>query len=168
MALGRWVLAFGCIAVVTWACGADPPRTATPPAARSARAHVWVGTTDPGPGCQFLGEVSAEEGESRDRYSELVRAAAQLGGNYLMLERSRPSGFGWGYRIIYEAQGRAYRCNAEPVPASSAAGAAPAAACEPECSPGYVCVRGACVSACNPPCAQNELCGADRICRPKP
>jgi hypothetical protein len=40
----------------------------------------------------------------------------------------------------------------------------PAAACEPECSPGYACVRGTCVSACNPPCGPGQRCGADRAC----
>jgi hypothetical protein len=47
-----------------------------------------------------------------------------------------------------------------PAPASSA----PAGACEPDCSPGYTCLRGTCVSSCNPPCAAGQRCGADRIC----
>jgi hypothetical protein len=38
--------------------------------------------------------------------------------------------------------------------------------CEPDCSPGYTCLRGACVSACNPACGGGERCGADRICHP--
>jgi hypothetical protein len=41
-----------------------------------------------------------------------------------------------------------------------------AVACEPECSPGYTCLRGTCVSACNPACAAGERCGVDRICHP--
>ncbi|APR77989.1 Hypothetical protein A7982_03336 [Minicystis rosea] len=36
--------------------------------------------------------------------------------------------------------------------------------CEPDCSPGYTCLRGKCVSACNPLCGAGERCGADRIC----
>jgi hypothetical protein len=51
----------------------------------------------------------------------------------------------------------------EPPPAPPA----PAGVCEPDCSPGYTCLRGKCVSACNPTCGDNERCGADRICHPK-
>lgn len=36
--------------------------------------------------------------------------------------------------------------------------------CEPECSPGFVCVRGRCVEACNPPCAADERCTLERTC----
>jgi hypothetical protein len=38
--------------------------------------------------------------------------------------------------------------------------------CEPDCSPGYTCIRGTCVSACNPVCGGGERCGTDRICHP--
>ena len=43
--------------------------------------------------------------------------------------------------------------------------AAPAAVCDPPCSPGYSCDAGACVAQCNPPCAAGEVCGGDRVCR---
>jgi hypothetical protein len=58
---------------------------------------------------------------------------------------------------------------ADPVPPEPPAPvpAAPALVCEPDCSPGYVCLRGTCVSACNPLCAENERCGADRSCHPR-
>jgi hypothetical protein len=37
-------------------------------------------------------------------------------------------------------------------------------ACEPDCSPGFVCSHGACVQACNPACLGGQRCGEDRIC----
>jgi hypothetical protein len=40
----------------------------------------------------------------------------------------------------------------------------PSTTCEPDCSPGYVCARGACVSACNPVCWAGQRCGEDRVC----
>lgn len=56
----------------------------------------------------------------------------------------------------------------DPPPPPPPAPPAPVApVCEPDCSPGYVCLRGTCVSACNPPCAESERCGADRICHPR-
>jgi hypothetical protein len=55
---------------------------------------------------------------------------------------------------------------APPAPAPPAPAAA--GACEPDCSPGYTCLRGVCVSACNPPCPAGERCGADRVCYPSP
>jgi hypothetical protein len=56
------------------------------------------------------------------------------------------------------AGGRIYRCP------DSAFRAKPAAACVPDCSPGYVCIDRKCISACNPPCERGQRCGADRIC----
>ncbi|HEU4411037.1 MAG TPA: hypothetical protein VFS43_37640 [Polyangiaceae bacterium] len=35
---------------------------------------------------------------------------------------------------------------------------APAAACAPECRPGYACVQGECVAKCNPACGAGERC----------
>jgi hypothetical protein len=43
-----------------------------------------------------------------------------------------------------------------------------APSCEPACSPGYICLHGTCVSACNPRCEKDEVCSADRICHPRP
>jgi hypothetical protein len=60
---------------------------------------------------------------------------------------------------------RAALLGADPPP--PAPPAPPAGVCEPDCSPGYTCLRGTCVSACNPLCGENERCGADRLCHPK-
>jgi hypothetical protein len=56
---------------------------------------------------------------------------------------------------------------APPPPVPPSADSPPSAAsCEPDCSPGFTCLRGACVSACNPRCGAGERCGADRVCHP--
>lgn len=167
-----WVL-------VTAGCGGNPrpqPRQATPEETRELYPQLYneqvpgvaVGRVEPGPSCVLLGEVSASESDSSNSYQELRENTQELGGNYLVLDGSRAAGLTWGYRLKYEARGRAYRC---PV-AQRAVQAAPVPPannnlCEPDCSPGYACVRGACVSACNPPCATSEQCTADRICRLK-
>ena len=101
-------------------------------------------------------------------YEELRARAAEKGGNFVVLDAVRRGA--WGQELV----GRAYSC---PSPSSTPAGAErpnpkqetkqETAACEPDCSPGYVCLRGKCVSACNPPCESGERCGADRSCHPK-
>jgi len=64
---------------------------------------------------------------------------------------------------------RAYATVAEKWPVLPVAPLPPLAlnseeACEPSCSPGFVCSRGTCVSACNPVCEQGQRCGEDRMC----
>jgi hypothetical protein len=79
-----------------------------------------------------------------------------------------PSGSGGVVGTPPYASGRVFFCSrqalvgpATPAP-SSASSVAPA--CEPDCSPGSVCLRGVCVEACNPKCEAPAICGADRIC----
>ncbi len=146
------------------------PRTATAEEARKYYPELYapaivVGAVDPGPACDYLGEVTAGESESRDPYEKLKERALEMQGNYLLADGSRVSRITWGYRIKSELKGRVFRCAAMPaavpLPAPSSA---PQANCEPPCSPGYTCVRATCVSACNPACGENARCGADRIC----
>jgi hypothetical protein len=39
-------------------------------------------------------------------------------------------------------------------------------ACDPICSPGFVCQRGTCLPQCNPKCAADEICTRQRLCAP--
>jgi hypothetical protein len=39
-------------------------------------------------------------------------------------------------------------------------------ACDPICSPGFVCERGTCLPQCNPRCAADEICTRQRLCAP--
>jgi hypothetical protein len=39
-------------------------------------------------------------------------------------------------------------------------------ACDPICSPGFACQRGACLPQCNPTCAADEICTRQRLCSP--
>jgi hypothetical protein len=128
---------------------------------------VVVGNQDPGPNCSYIGEVAAAESDSRDPNEKLRARALEMGGNYLVPTVSRPSGLTWGYRVKYEARGRVFRCVSAPPVVVSAPAAPPAQNCEPICSPGYSCLRGACISACNPACGDGEQCGPDRICHSK-
>jgi len=49
---------------------------------------------------------------------------------------------------------------------SAAPASTPSAACNPLCSPGYVCSAGVCQAQCNPACGAGETCRADRVCVP--
>jgi hypothetical protein len=54
-----------------------------------------------------------------------------------------------------------------PVPIGDAISGGPAElACDPICSPGFVCERGTCRPQCNPKCAADEICTRQRLCAP--
>jgi hypothetical protein len=174
------IMRIGSLLVCWVGCSHQPaaqPRVATPEEERRLYPQLYftMGQQEPGAGCTFLGIVSSSEGNDQDPYKALREQAIALGGNYLVPDPSRPSHLTWTYHVAYEARGRAYRCSAMPVaPARVAVNSQPTQQpastqlppCEPECSPGYTCLRGTCVSACNPPCANGERCGADRTCHP--
>ena len=46
--------------------------------------------------------------------------------------------------------------------AAAAEGSEPA--CDPICSPGFVCREGECLPQCNPPCESGEVCSRKRVC----
>jgi hypothetical protein len=48
--------------------------------------------------------------------------------------------------------------------AAAAEGSEPA--CDPICSPGFVCREGECLPQCNPPCESGEICSRKRVCEP--
>jgi len=124
---------------------------------------------------------------------DLRQKAVTGGGNYLAVDAIVPPRDG-DYNPIFVVRARLYGCDTSalaasasgpPVPAASPSASAksapppatatavaaapsvtPPRVCEPDCSPGYTCLRGTCVSACNPACTAGERCGADRICHP--
>jgi hypothetical protein len=54
-----------------------------------------------------------------------------------------------------------------PSPIEAAISGGPAElACDPICSPGFVCERGTCLPQCNPKCAADEICTHQRLCAP--
>ena len=54
-----------------------------------------------------------------------------------------------------------------PGPIGGATSGGPAElACDPICSPGFVCERGTCLPQCNPKCASDEICTRQRLCAP--
>jgi hypothetical protein len=54
-----------------------------------------------------------------------------------------------------------------PGPIEDAVSSRPAElACDPICSPGFVCERGTCLPQCNPKCAADEICTRQRLCAP--
>jgi hypothetical protein len=145
-----------------------PARADLPPPAE-APAPVAVEDHAPPSACRALAFIESDTPtmgkEPYERAAEaLRREARKRGGNYVHMQ--------WmGQLSIYKVvvRGRLYDCPAEalaqaPPAASSSPAAQSSAACEPDCSPGFVCLRGRCVSACNPPCGDTERCGADRIC----
>lgn len=143
-----------------------------------------VGTGTPPTGCRMLAPL---EGKDDDRWApgglhyekavnELRRQAVLGGGNYVFIDKVAPPR-DTDYMPSYLVKARLFACpsvipTAPPAatvassstPATAPASAATALVCEPECSPGYTCLRGKCVSACNPLCEAGERCGADRIC----
>jgi hypothetical protein len=180
----RRALALICAAtpLIAGACG--------PTADVGAMSAVQIGGTGtPPPGCRMLAQL---EGKDDDRWAvgglhyekavnELRRQAVLGGGNYLFIDHVAPPR-DTDYMPAYIVKARLFACPAvipvapptvaaSPVPSppnlsapAPSASSATALACEPDCSPGYTCLRGKCVSACNPLCAAGERCGADRIC----
>jgi hypothetical protein len=120
---------------------------------------------------------------------DLRKKAVIGGGNYLVTDSIQSPSAG-DYNPVFVIRAKLFACDpnhsavartvepagplmppeaARPTPAPPPPTAPPApkpaaAICEPDCSPGYTCLRGACVSACNPLCGSAERCGADRIC----
>jgi hypothetical protein len=141
--------------VIVSACGGSKAGTTTPEEAalRHPELSVMISKAEPPPGCQAMGTVSADGWSIEAAYEALKRKTAlRLHANYVVLD----GGVGGGLF------GRAFQC--PEAPAQTTAAPAATTACEPECSPGYACVRGTCVSACNPACDNGQRCGADRIC----
>jgi hypothetical protein len=154
-----------------------------PPVDPSALAAVQVvSKVEPPKTCRALGPL---EGKDTDRWAagglsyeaallDLRRKAVTSGGNRLVVDEVT-SPRATDYLPAFVIQARLFSCPVAGAAAASASSApaasvapAPARACEPDCSPGYTCLRGACVSACNPLCGAGERCGADRICRADP
>lgn len=153
-----------------------------PPADPAALAAVEIATrVEPPAACRGLGAL---EGKDSNRWVpngpsyeaalvDLRRKAVAGGGNHLVLDVLTPPNAS-DYMPSFTIQARLFVCPAAraggaPAPAARVEPSAqPASAriCEPDCSPGYTCLRGVCVSACNPLCGVGERCGADRICRP--
>jgi hypothetical protein len=122
---------------------------------------------------------------------DLRKKAVTSGGNYLVTESVQSPSAG-DYNPIFVIRAKLFSCEANhaenariteptgplmpaapaprppepdrPVTPVTPAATAAAPICEPDCSPGYTCLRGTCVSACNPLCGGGERCGADRIC----
>ncbi len=178
--------------VVLVACGptADPGRRGRragqrrrPPAGRAAALLVSLEGKDADrwvPGGPYYEKA----------VMELRRQAVLGGGNYLLIDATTPPR-DTDYLPAWIVKARLFSC---PAGASAASAGEPDAdarrarracrdtgpeppvpsapipsaplVCEPDCSPGYTCLRGKCVSACNPLCQAGERCGADRICHP--
>jgi hypothetical protein len=190
---GRPAVARWCFVVLTGASALALAGACGPSADPGAMAAVQIGGTGTPPaGCRMLAQL---EGKDDDRWAvgglhyekailALRRQAVLGGGNYLFIDKVAPPR-DTDYMPAFIVQARLFACPAvlpaatvlaaasssapaaQP-PATTGAPAPPATAlvCEPDCSPGYTCLRGKCVSACNPLCAANERCGADRICHP--
>lgn len=156
-----------------------------PPVDPSALAAVRIeSNVEPPKACSALGPL---EGKDTDRWAagglsyqaalvDLRKKAVTGGGNHLVVDAVTPPR-ATDYVPAFLIQARLFKCPAggavaasASVSASPVAIAAPAKAqgCEPDCSPGYTCLRGTCVSSCNPLCGAGERCGADRICRADP
>lgn len=153
------------------------PAGCVPPVDASALAAVQVEPKgEPPEACRALGRV---EGKDTDRWAvgglsyeaallDLRKKAVNGGGNRLVVDEVTPPR-ATDYLPAFVIQARLFICPAAASAVGSpAASPAPARSCEPDCSPGYTCLRGSCVSACNPLCGAGERCGADRICRAEP
>jgi hypothetical protein len=144
---------------------------------------VQVSRNEPGPACQPLGAL---EGSSQccdvpvyeSAYAALQKNAAVRGGNYVVIDHiHEPDRYDSSYARVASIEGRLFSCPSGVAYARPQLGAdwtepdwsapvvAPdAALCDPDCSPGFLCCRGACVSACNPACTAGRRCGDDRLC----
>lgn len=173
-----WMLGLVCIASLA-ACGGSSEsykaRQAELVRAQAA-SRLLVGKAEPPTTCRFIGAQQSMDpkvyapfasfgANSDDALESLREKSLERGANYVVLD----------FVMGPTAQGRLFACPPEALASLSGPGggaappvsmvpAAAAAACKPDCSPGYACVDGKCVSACNPPCADGKTCGADRVC----
>jgi hypothetical protein len=145
-------------------CGETPPPPANTPAAKQVNPQmVRVTKAEPPTGCTLLGSVTAGFVFSYDDAIESLRnQTAKRGGDWLTLDYPTAGRSFWCPPAVVDAYDAA-RAVAPAAPAA-AAPAPYAVLCEPDCSPGFACVRGQCVEACNPKCVAPQRCGADRIC----
>jgi len=144
----------------------DPPPDATPLGA--------IEVTH-GQGCSFSGDRGTLEGAT----ALLKEAALQRGANFVKLTQvTEPYSGHDCYHREFKLAGLSYRLAGTPsavaptavaatavAPAAVASGA-PAADCNPICSPGYACEAGVCRPLCNPACSVGQICRVDRICVP--
>jgi hypothetical protein len=141
------------------AARAELPPAAAAPEPVAVEDHAPAGT------CRAMAFIESHTPafgkEPYERAAEaLRREARKRGGNYVHMQ--------WMGQLSYATvvvRGRLYACPAEATANTAPPSAeAQSAACEPDCSPGFVCLRGRCVSACNPSCGDGERCGTDRLC----
>jgi hypothetical protein len=142
-------------ALAAVACSHRETRTATPEEVAKYYPDlvtpVTISKAEPPPVCAMIGTVRGGGWTVEAAYDAIRHDAVERGANYVVLDGIAGGLFG-----------RAFRCPtlvATPVPPPVAA-----TDCEPSCSPGFVCLRGACVSACNPACGSGQACGPDRVC----
>ena len=136
----------------------DPPADATPLGA--------IEVTH-GQGCSFSGDRGTLEGAT----ALLREAARQRGANYVKVTQvTEPYSGHDCYHREFKLAGLGYRLAGTPIAvapsATAAATAAPAAVCNPICSPGYACEAGVCRPLCNPACGEGQVCRIDRVCVP--
>ena len=124
---------------------------------RQPLAPVQISKAEPPASCQLIGAVTGSGWGVEEAYSELRQEARHKQANYVVLDGVAGGVFG-----------RAFRCPTQAAPATAPPPPAAATTCEPDCSPGYACVRGSCVSACNPPCEKGQRCDAERTCKAAP
>jgi len=157
----------------------------TPRIAQSLVDAVQVSKTEPGGNCRSMGALEGRSDDEEETiyeaaYETLRTNAALRGGNYVVIDNIEGPHFVSAsyYETSVVIRGRLFACTLAPpftvrypvaapasiAPQESVATASASGACDPECSPNFVCVRGQCTSACNPPCSAGAECGEDRIC----
>lgn len=125
-----------------------------------------------GKGCGIGGDLGTEEGA----IFLMKEAAARRGIDFVKTTRVKKPYSGHDcYHQEYIIEGIGYALP-HPVPAPAPApvappvappvAVAPAAECNPPCSPGYACERGVCAALCNPACGEGMTCRSDRVCVP--
>jgi hypothetical protein len=157
-----FVLPFVCLLVVAGCGEPQKPAAAVPAAPRINPAMVRVTKLEPPTGCTEVGSITAGMVFSYDSAIDSLREkTAERGGDWLTLDYPTAGRAFWCPPAVVNA----YDAARNVVPGTPAPAAAPyAMLCEPDCSPGFTCVRGQCVEACNPKCVAPARCGADRIC----
>lgn len=185
--IGGAAFAFALAAPGCWEETGDAP--AISPA---LTARVTVSRHEP-EGCHAVGAAEGKGADDESAsyeaaWADLRRQAAERGANYVVLDGASEVHFdGYSGSVSSLAvRGRLYACPggvSKPAQPAVARPATPSPAitsdappelvpasmdeggrCEPDCSPGYTCLRGACVPSCNPACWGGQHCGEDRRC----
>jgi hypothetical protein len=123
----------------------NPTRGVENIATTAAKCHMWKGRS------ACIEKLKAE--------------ACRVGADLVYGFREGRTGKDGEFHLITATLALARAAAPTSAPTSGSGDEQPQDACNPPCSPGYLCQAGSCQAQCNPPCSPGYACGQDRTCK---